>query len=50
MTQEQATKVMEQAVMLAIKGVQNINDAKLIIAAWETIKKELADDREGQGD
>ena len=42
MNTEQAMNIMEQAVLLATKSAQSINDQKLIISAWETIKDELS--------
>ena len=38
MSIDQALQIMEQAVMLALKGCATTNDAKAILVAWDTIK------------
>lgn len=38
MNYEQAMNIMEQAVLLALKGVQTTQDAKAILIAWDTVK------------
>lgn len=38
MNNEQAMNIMEQAVLLALKGCQTTQDAKAILIAWDTVK------------
>lgn len=38
MTQEQAIQIMEQAVLLAVRGCNNIKDMKMVLVAWDTVK------------
>ena len=49
MTQEQAINIMEQATMLAVKGTTSINDMKLIITAWDTLKMKLNEVKNADG-
>ena len=35
---EQAMEIMEQAVQMAVKGCQKIDDMKAILIAWDTVK------------
>ena len=49
MNYEQAMNIMEQAVMLAVKGAQTLNDVKLIVTAWETIKAKLNEVKNDNG-
>ena len=38
MNLDQALQIMEQAVMLALKGCATPNDAKAVLMAWDTVK------------
>ena len=38
MNPKQAVEVMEQAVLLAVRGCNNIKDMKMVLVAWDTVK------------
>ena len=47
MSINQALQIMEQAVMLALKGCATPNDAKAVLIAWDTIKPLIKEQEDG---
>lgn len=48
MSIDQALQIMEQAVMLALKGCATTQDAKAVLIAWDTVKPMIKEqDHEG---
>ena len=47
MNTEQAMQIMEQAIMLAIKGCATTQDAKAVLIAWDEVKAKLKEQRDG---
>ena len=47
MSLDQALQIMEQAVMLALKGCATTQDAKAVLIAWDEVKAKLKEQRDG---
>ena len=47
MNTEQAMQIMEQAIMLALKGCATTQDAKAVLIAWDEVKAKLKEQRDG---
>ena len=47
MSIDQALQIMEQAVMLALKGCATTQDAKAVLIAWDTVKPLIKEQEDG---